>query len=282
LKKISQPEGRHSKRIDTPSTLVEFAHGRLSIDESLEILDRLEQNPELSMDLDLIVHLLNAAADSQSDLFMADSKTHKSLFYTIKMELASNARRRILLGASLVLALLFFLVAKLELPNLHLPNKFDEFTTINRATFDWNVRGGNGSSDLVTAYQLFADGKFEKSIDLLNRCAKSNSHNKIAAYAHYEAGAIYLLAARRSLFSVLATQDDDLINDGLQHLSMAIYLGSDRSLLEETYLLKAKAFLMLVKTDSALIQLDSLRVLNGIHKAEANAVIKRIHSLTPP
>jgi hypothetical protein len=44
-------------KIDFP-TLLDFALGRLTPDESIKVLDEVEKDPQLSHDLDLVIKLL--------------------------------------------------------------------------------------------------------------------------------------------------------------------------------------------------------------------------------
>ena len=198
MKKMNHKNNRRNGRGNSPSTLVEFVHGRLTVDQSLEILDQIEQNPQSSMDLDLIVQILNEAADPCSDIFDLETNTQKNFLERMDAVLTMFGPRRMLQVVTSVFALLIILTAMIETPRLHRSSKFDEFTALNKSSIDWNIRGGNKTSDLVTAYQLFAEGEIDKSIDVLKVCARANSRSMIAAYAHYEAGAIYLLAARKS------------------------------------------------------------------------------------
>jgi len=69
-----------SERIQT-STIIDFAHGRLTPEESLGLLKSIEEDPRASEELDLVVDLMNEAADPQSRLFAAPASLRNRLLF---------------------------------------------------------------------------------------------------------------------------------------------------------------------------------------------------------
>jgi hypothetical protein len=58
-------------KIDFP-TLLDFALGRLTREESNRVLDEVEKNPQLSYDLNLVIKLLELVRERGDSLFPAE------------------------------------------------------------------------------------------------------------------------------------------------------------------------------------------------------------------
>ena len=262
------------------STIIDFAHGRLTPEESLGLLESIERDPRASEELDLVVDLMNEAADPQSSIFAAPAFHQKPLLVRALRSLLESFRSHPLLypiGAfgSIVVAL-----AMVISTNLLSANKLDELTGIDRTAFTWNARGTD-NTDITGAYLSFTNGEYDRSLTLLDRYLRMEPHGELTPYIHYTAGAVSLIASKQSYLTLFRTYDATRVSEALRHLSIAISQSSNRRLLEESRFLRAKAYLMLHSPDEAIAQLDSLRSLNGPRSEEALQMIERIHALTP-
>ncbi len=268
-----------SERIQT-STIIDFAHGRLTPEESLGLLKSIEEDPRASEELNLVVELMNEAADPQSRLFAVPAFHPKSFFTRTLRSVVENFRRHPLLypvGAfgSLTAALVIVLTA-----NLLTADKLDELTGIDRTAFTWNARGTD-NSEISGAYICFTNGDYGKSLTLLERYLRQEPRGDLAPYVHYTAGAVCLIASKQGYFSLFQTHSAARVSEALQHLSLAIGETTNRRLLEESRFLRAKGYLMLHRPDEAIAELDTLRSLSGPRSEEAMQMIERIHALTP-
>jgi hypothetical protein len=268
-----------AERIHT-STIVDFAHGRLTPEESLGLLESIEKDPRASKGLDLVVDLMNEASDPQSDMFMAPAFHQKPfLVRTFRAFIGSFRSHPLLYPAGAIGCAVAALVIVISM-NMLSANKLDELTGIDRTAFTWNARGTD-NSDIAGAYLCFTNGDYAKSLTLLDRYLRLEPHGDLAPYVHYTAGAVCLIASRQSYFTLFQTHNRVRVAEALQHLSLAIGQTSNRRLLEESRLLRAKGYLMLHRPDEAIADLDTVRSLNGPRSEEAMQMIERINALTP-
>jgi tetratricopeptide (TPR) repeat protein len=158
--------------------------------------------------------------------------------------------------------------------------KLDELTNIDRTAFTWNARGTD-NSDIAGAYFCFTNGDYAKSLTLLDRYLRLEPRGDLVPYVHYTAGAVSLIASKQSYLTIFQTHNGTRVSEALQHLSLAIGQTSNRRLLEESRLLRAKAYLLLQRPYDAIADLDTVRSLSGPRSEEAMQMIERIHALTP-
>jgi outer membrane protein assembly factor BamD (BamD/ComL family) len=164
--------------------------------------------------------------------------------------------------------------------NMISSNRLNELTGIDRTAFSWNARGAD-NSDIAGAYICFTHGEYEKSLSLLDRHLRLQPDDDLAPFVHYTAGAVCLIASKRSYFDLIQAYDGSLITEALQHLSSAEARSTNRRLLEESRFLRAKALLMINRPLEAVAELDTVRSLNGPRSDEAMQMIERIHAITP-
>jgi hypothetical protein len=252
----------------------------LTPEESLGLLESIEKDPRSSRELDLVVDLMNEAADPQSKVFMAPAFHHKPFPIRTMRHFIEGLRRHPFLfpvGAFGSLAVALVIIISV---NLISANKLDELTGIDRTAFSWNARGTD-DSDITGAYLSFTNGDYSKSLTLLDRYLRMEPRGDLAPYVHYTAGAVSLIASKTNYFNMFQTHNGTRVAEALQHLSLAISQTTNRRLLEESRFLRAKGYLMLHKPVEAIAELDSVRFLNGPRSEEAMQMIERIHALTP-
>lgn len=262
------------------STLIDFAHGRLSPDESLELLSRMEHDPRASERLDLIVDLMNEASDPASPLFEMRVPERDSIFRRIGRSVVDTLRTHPILAPSAGFGALAAAVGIVVLVNVFTVNKLEELAGIDRTAFVWNSRGSD-NSDLAGAYFFFTNGEYERSLGLLDRYLREYPGGELTPYVHYTSGAVALLSSRRSLLTIIHIRNSARVKEGLDQLSLALSQTSNQRLKEEARFLRAKGFLMLGDARGAIAELDSLRALDGPREEEAMQMIERIHALTP-
>ena len=262
------------------STMIDFAHGRLSPEESLELLAKIETDPLASERLDLVVDIMNEASDPRSQLFEGRVPAGGSRARRTLASLVETFRSHPILtpvGGLGALAAVFGIII---MASFFTANRLEELAGIDRTAFTWNARGAD-NSDLAGAYLYFTTGDYDRSLGLLDRYLRQYPEGDLAPYVHYTAGAVSLLSSRQSVLGVLHTRSISRVKEGLDQLSLALRQSANQRLREETRYLRAKGFLMLGDGRQAIAELDSLRVLDGPRKEEAMQMIERIHALTP-
>ena len=262
------------------STIIDFAHGRLTPEESVDLLAKIESDPQASERLNLVVDIMNGAIDPESPLFEVRPDERGSAVRRALRSCVESIRTHPVLAPVGSLGALATALAILVMANVFTANRLEELTGIDRTAFTWNARGSD-NSDLAGAYLFFTNGEYGKSLALLDRYLREFPEGDLAPYVHYTAGAVELLSSRRSFLTIIQTRNASQVKDGLDQLSLAIAQASTQRLKEEARFLRAKGFLMLGNPRAAIAELDSLRALGGPRKEEAMQMIERIHALTP-
>lgn len=268
-----------AKRIRS-STIIDFAHGRLTPAESLGLLESIEKDARASKELDLVVDLMNEAADPHSGIFRIPVAQETSFLCRTMRSIVENVRSHPILYPAGAFGSLVAALGVLACINLISGNRLDELTGIDRTAFSWNARGAD-NSDIAGAYEFFTRAEYAKSLSLLDRHLRLQPDDDLAPFVHYTAGAVCLIASKRYYFALVQTYDVPLISEALQHLSSAIGRSTNRRLLEESRFLRAKGLLMINKPREAAAELDTVRSLNGPRSDEAMQMIERIHAINP-
>lgn len=268
-----------AKRIQS-STIIDFALGKFTPAESLGLLESIEKDPRASEELDLVVDLMNEAADPQSSVFKSPVVYQKSFFARIVGIFVEKIRNHPFLYPAGAFGSLVAALGVIAFVNLISGNRLDELTGIDRTAFSWNARGAD-NSDITGAYVAFTHGEYSKSLALLDRHIRLEPDDDLAPYVHYTAGAVCLIASKRNYFALFKTNDALLVSEALHHLSSAIGRSTNKRLLEESRFLRAKGFLMINKPTEAIAELDTVRSFNGPRCDEAMQMIERIHAITP-
>ncbi len=268
-----------AKRIQS-STIIDFALGKLTPAESLGLLESIEKDPRASEELDLVVDLMNEAADPQSSMFKTPVTYRKSFLSRAVGSIIERIGSHPFLYPAGAFGSLVAALGIIASINIVSGNRLDELTGIDRTAFSWNARGAD-NSDIAGAYVCFTHGEYSKSLSLLDRHLRLEPGDDLAPYVHYTAGAVCLIASKRRYFALFQTYDAALVSEALRHLSSAIGRSTNRRLLEESRFLRAKGFLMINKPSEAIVELDAVRSLNGPRCDEAMQMIERIHALTP-
>jgi hypothetical protein len=243
-------------------------------------LETIEKDPCASRDLDLVVDLMNEASDPKSEVFVTPAGDERSIIVRICRSVVDLFRLHPVLYPAGVFACLAAALVTIISINIVTSNTLDELTGIDRTAFSWNARGTD-NSDISAAYLSFTNGDYGKALSLLHRYLRVEPRGELTPYVQYTTGAVCLIASRQSYLSLFHGRNTRLVSEGLEHLSAAMSQTSNRRLLEESRLLRAKGYLMLQRPLAAIAELDTVRSLNGPRSEEAMQMIARIHALTP-
>jgi len=258
--------------------MVDFALGNMSPEESLEVLEYLEQHPDASKDLDLASGLLNFVALHAEDVFEANNESvvaKRSVGRNIAEWLEGIFRSRRLVYS---IAVVFLAIVGLVAASWLNTSKYYGLTKMDGLPFESIVRGP-GEQDFVIAQQLFSEKRYDESIRQLERFLKAFPRSELADYAHYSAGAVCLVGSQRSVVLLFPSHDPAHVRQGLNHLDIAVHTSSNVRIIEESHWLRAKGFLMLDMPEEAIAELGKVESLDGVRKADAfhlAATIKEI------
>ena len=262
------------------NTIVDMAQGRLTPEESLQILEGIDRDEATSADLELVVDIINLASESGGNVFRAGERTGLSWWRRLALWLSRIFENDRVLHPVGVVSVVLVVLAMILGANALWTGPYEELTGIDGTAFEWNARGP-GEMDIAIAYQLFTKGEYDESVLHLDRFLRSHPNGELVEYMHYSAGVVYLLSARHTIFTLFPSYNRLKVTAGLQHLECAIARTSSPRLAEESRYLRAKGFLMLGQKEAAIAELDSVRTVDGIRAQEASQAIARIQAIGP-
>jgi tetratricopeptide (TPR) repeat protein len=262
------------------TSIVDFATGKLSPEESLKVLEYVERNPDASKDLDVASGLLNVVALQGKEVFeSADERVvRKSALREFIDRFEDAFRSRAIRYGVLGFAALFIAVIGLVVASRMMTSRYYDLTGIDGLTFEDVVRSPE-EVDFARAQQLFAEQRYDETIDDLERFLRAFPHSELADYAHYAIGAVNLLASRRSIAWLFPSFEEQRVMQGLAHLEISARTSPNRRIVEESHWLRAKGFLMLDRPAEALAELTRVELLGGARKKDADQLIAAINRI---
>ncbi len=269
------------KKEQNMSSIRDLALGKLSPEESLKVLEELERNPEASEELDVVADLMNFVAlqgedffeREQDAVFMGESSA-KRIVWKIE-EFLRPKRLAYPIAASVVL---FVLMSVLVVASALTTSRYFPLTKIDRLEFESRVRGP-GLQDFAMAYQSFSERRYDETIRLLERFIRAFPQSELVDYAHYSAGATYLVSSKQSFLSLFPSFDHERVTRGLEHLELAIQKSSNPRTIEDSHWLRAKGYLMLDKSDVAIAELQMVESLNRLKRDQASRLVSEIQEI---
>ena len=277
---MNEKHGQKSEVVERSqfNDLVDLAMGRLSPEDSLKAFEELERTHDVSKDLDVIVDLIHLASDPRENVFSSSDRLRSPWWRFVALWIRERSAIHPILYPSGIVA--GFLIALALLLAIFIPkgNRYEELLGIDRTVFEWNIRGV-GDRDVAIGYHFFTEGEYSKCILHLERYIRTHAVSEIGGYIHYSLGSVYLLSSRKSNLPHMTTYDGARIRSGLAELEISGLQTSSPRLREESRFLRSKGYLMLELADSAIAELDSVFVMNGVRKSEASQMIDRIRSL---
>lgn len=262
------------KKKPSLTSLVDFANGRLTPEESLEILDHLEKDSEASKELETIARVLNYVEKRGDEEFAAGARATSAHAIGFRnwgglfnhWKLPSPA-------FSLVVILLF--LAGVVVASRLTTSPYYELTSIGPMEFE-SLERGPGAEDFAVAQRRFAERRYDDAIRVLERFTRALPNSPGVDYAHYCAGAACLVSARQSILTLFPWFDRDRVSRGMEHLEKAIEKSSNLRIVEESRFMRAKGFLMLGRPSEAVEELEKAKIINGAKREEATELIARI------
>ncbi len=250
------------------SQISDFALGRLSPEESLKVLDAIENDPKASEQLDLIAGLINAAESQGAEMFGREAVARRAgwRWQNPLKDLGSFLPARkpavasVLAGACIVLFLGVNLLSRLTAPEYYSAAKVDGAEYVS---------GVRGADEFAAAHALIARGETDEATSVLERYMRAFPLAQHIDYAHYLAGAAYLVSAHHSVLTLFPSFDRDRAYTAIRHLEAAAEHSGNLRIQEESHWLLAKAWLMLERPDAGLAELRQVLSMNGPRKTAA-------------
>jgi hypothetical protein len=216
-------------------TLVAFASGRLSGEDSLRVLSSIEKDPRLSAELEEILLLMRATEEKGTDAHRDGRRKFSSepyISYTLRI-------------AAVVIVGFLSVVAASEVTK----DRYCDIANVNTADLSLTWRG-DSDPEIESARVQFIRGDREASLKSLEQFVRYHPADESASVVHYLIGAILLESSRRDLLGLFPGYDTARVHQALVHLAEATRSGNPR-LVEEAHVLRIKALLMLRRPEEA-------------------------------
>jgi hypothetical protein len=207
--------------------LIAFALGKLSKEQSLEVLEEVEGNRDLSAELEEIVALMRATAEEvENPEAQRRGVREPAMGYLLK-------------AAAMVVFLLGVTVIASELTR----DRFHDLARIEEVDYSLNWRGESGG-ELEWARNVFLGGDRKGAVEQLERFVQMHPTGEEMSVAHWMAGAMLLASSERSWLGFFPGYDRQLVLRGMDHLASAAQSSNVR-IAEESHWLRSKGYLML-------------------------------------
>ena len=262
----------------SPNSISDLALGKLSPEECLKILERLEEKPGASRELDVASSLLNFVAQEGKEIFEREEEKAFVRYPLLKRivwkleDLFGSERLAYPVAAVIVL---FGFVAALVAASSLTTSEYYHLTKIETFELGARVRGP-GLDDFVMASEAFSKGHYEETKRLLERFIRAFPQSEWVDYAQYSVGGAYLVASKRTFLSLFPSFDHDQVIRGLGHLQAAIQTSTNLRTIESSHWLRAKGYLMLGEAQKALAELRIIVSLKGLKSEQASRLISDI------
>jgi len=218
------------------STLIAFAFGKLSREESLRVLAEIEKDDALSRDLEEVILVMRSAQEGgngREDARRRSTITEPMLKYLVR------------LAAVLVLGLISA-VSVSELTK----GKYHDLARLDNVDFSGQWRG-DGDDDIEWARREFAVGDRDAAISKLERVVRTRPAGESMNVVHCMVGAMLLATAERSVWGLFPHFEEKRTTQALGHLVLAMQ-STNILVVEEAHRLRMKAFLMLNEPQEAI------------------------------
>jgi tetratricopeptide (TPR) repeat protein len=264
------------KRIPV-SRIVDLARGELSPEESLKLLQEIEQDERASRDLDIVASMVDVVDREGDSLFAAGSTRAETLSSRATSFIVSIARwlkgRPVYAGVAA-----FVVVFALIVIMLPPASPYASLASIREFDFSATVRGVE-LADVEAALEHYREGRYQEAIKLLERYVRAFPRSELLGYAHYSAGAAYLRWSEWDMIPAYVIFDQERVREGIEHLQWAVRISSNSRLEEDARWLLAKGYLMLSDREAAGRQLQAIEKMRGTRYIEATEMDEVLQGL---
>jgi hypothetical protein len=234
--------------------LIAFARGKLSREESLRVLEEVEDNEQLSRELEEVLLLMRATEEQE-----------RSKEESWRRGVIREPVFRYLFRVAAVLVVAFasvFAVSELT------KNRYHDLATVDDSDFSVRWRG-EVDEGIELARREYNGGDHDAAIGTLERIIQARPAGESMAVIHWMAAAMLLKTAERSVWGLFPRYEESRIARAMAHLDIA--MGSNNlRIQEETHWLRMKSYLMLNRpVDAAHEGEEVVRMGGGLSKGAA-------------
>ncbi len=250
------------------SRLSDFVLGKLSPEESLRVLDDLENDPEASETVDYYASLLAYAQGEGKVIFEgragggADSPGSR-----IGRAIRVVSKRPWILAAAAVLVVAVAVGSLMGKKSI-LWGADAKYAALSNVDFHVGMRT-EADDELMAAWELFRDSEYDRSVAILERMLRVSPTHPFPDQVNYSLGIVHLVAAAEGGVGSVRVFDRAHVRRGLESLRRAARLTASTRLAQEAYWLMAKGHLMVGDRESALAALEEVRERGGKREVEA-------------
>jgi hypothetical protein len=239
-------------------TLIAFALGKLSREDSLDVLAAVERDPLLSDELEEVLLLARGTAAVAEGGGRKGRSTHEP------------AIRYLFRAAAVVIILLSSAVVASKLTT----GRYHELARLGESDYSLSWRG-EMDNDVEWARNAFLAGDRDGAIGQLERIINSHPEGEQIEGVHWMVGAMMLAGSERSVVGLFPRYDERFVDRGMAHLAISARSANPR-IAEESHWLRMKGFLMLAQPDSAKREGEAVVRASGRLSLSADTVIKKI------
>ena len=240
--------------------LIAFACGKLSREESLRVLAKIENDDTLSRDLEEVLLVMRGVQEQE---YGREDACRRRV---IREPIMKYVLR---LAAVLVVGLLSAISVS-ELTK----GKYHDLARITDLDFSGRWRGDQ-DDEIEWARREFTGGNRDGAIRELERVIQTRPAGESMAVVHWMVGAMQLETAERSVWGLFPRYDEKRAVQALDHLTLAMRSTNVR-VVEEAHLLRMKGFLMLNKPQEAMREGEEVVRIGGEGGAEAMMLLHEI------
>lgn len=261
--------------------MADFVRGELAPQDALNVLDAVEQDRDLSRDLDLHVELLNLARSGAAPDLLENPAASLTLRQASSLSgswwerLLRDRRVMVPAGALLGLAVVGFVVLTILSKGA---NPYGDLADLGDPGSSFRMRGGS-DAELVDATARLVEGDAGEAANRFERFLRMYPASEWVPWVEYAAGLSRLSNARTAVFGVVVRCDAGEVRRGLEHLDRVLGGVTVPELIEDALWYRAKGSLMLGDAASAEANLTRILGLQGSRQPAARKLLTDLHSL---
>ncbi len=253
---------RHGKSVVKSYSLVDFARGQLTCEESLEILGILEEDSTRSEELEIVLRMLEPNSAVGSSVITDDEKKKAG-----RKAVRDQHTGFEVIVRSAALAILVVGTALLA-QEFGKPEGFN-LLHVNPNDIDIRTRG-EPEKIAEIAYALICEGENKRAMELVDWSLSALPEGDGRAHSHLLKGGLLLMKSEIYYLAIFSHFDSTLVRQGLNELDLARRMSGQRRVIEGAIWLSIKGNLMIGDRFKALEQIEALESSGGVRHAEAS------------
>jgi hypothetical protein len=257
----------------------ELVLGGLPPEESLDLLEKIEQDPEASRELEMQVEILNFMSEEGGTLTVPQPE-EASILARFRSWASGQwhwmpRRLRLVVLAAAAVALIFGAAEFTR--RARSGSAYSNLIAFNGPELEVTLRG-SPPLDIELASRLYAGGEVEEAIKVLERYIHAHPEGDDIDYAEYLLGAMNLWAAKETRFLVFVRYDLQKVRTGIEHLDASIRLASSERLMQECHWVRGMALLMIEEVGGAVHEFQAVGDSAGPRRGSALAMMEKLRA----